>query len=77
MSAPVTSPTQRTAALSEVTISLPFPGPSVINAELNLFGLLSMLLHQDSNTAQQHLSHAGSQTISGCSSQEGSELHTC
>lgn len=55
----------------------PLPGPSVINAELDLFGLLSVLLHQDSNTAQQRLSHAGSQTISGCSSQEGSELHTC
>lgn len=36
-----------------------------------------MLLYQDSNTAQQRLSRAGSQTISGCSSQEGSELHTC
>lgn len=29
----------------------PFPGPSVINTELSLLGLLSVLLHQASNTA--------------------------
>lgn len=34
----------------------PFPGPSVINTELGLPGLLSVLLHQASNTVQQRRS---------------------